>query len=355
MKLKPAFVILTLFFLLQNYCFCQTTQEQWTAGGYFKSDRFIIDKEPTNGFSIQAKLGYVFLDRWLASAQLDAAFIADDFLFRQRLNVRYSFIHKYPVEIYAGVDSELVDQRAENSSGRNIRSVNVLIGPLTGIHHFLNSNTALDMQLRIPIFHYYNSEHGQKGKINGLINANFSLLFFFGNNNPNNITEMSDSLSFKRWMIGGSVLAGQGNIQFLSDVNWLNKLSPYAGFIFNKRIMLGLRFHFLNSRDVDRVSIGLSPFIRYYFSQKKYNHFYLEQFFAISYGEDLSQRYKETGDAYTGTGFGLGWSRYIIPNVRLDLSGGFKWYHIENGISKNIFAGTYNTRIYFQIGLESYL
>lgn len=380
MNIKTVFAFLCFFLFLKLFCWAQIVDEagsvnkaqqsgessfvskktqiskgMWTASGRFQSDLLYVSRTQSKLINFEGKIGYAFADNWLASAELLLASYPDAFLFRQRFNTQYTFIRQYPVGIYLGFDYErIVEWESKNSEDEN-RRLDLLIGPMAGFHYSLNRNTVLDFQLRIPLFHYYKyRDFGDETK-NGLLNANFSLRFFFGATVREQNSNISYPFAAKQWMIGGAVKAGTGNLSLRSRIDWLNELHPYAGFLFRQNRMLGLRLFLLHTRNVERSALGFSPFYRQYFKHKGKNVFYGELELSIHVAYSVPLEFEREEAPYSGAGLGLGWSRYVAPNIRLDVFLGTKLIKDEDKPGVFIFSTRMDYRCYLRLGLESYL
>ncbi len=300
---------------------------------------------------IQPELGYSFHRRWMIWGELRIDVIDRLSIVGQRLNIRYAILKLKPVEFYAGLDYERVEKRSLNPGGGNSKRTGLFIGPMAGYLHFIQPNTAVELQLRYPVYRS-NKVWDNVQKFNGTMGLQLAFRFFFPSKLPKDSVIIESEISAKDWMIGGAVgLAGHDLLGELRNT-FVNNVSPYAGYFFSKRWMLGLRLLYSNSRTLERFNFGGSPFVRYYFMQKPRMMMYTELTGNLQFVKDGNNpNANQTELLEKSTGIGVGWNKCILPKLCLDIHIGSKWFQ-ELGYDRKRWIDY--QKIYLRMGLERF-
>lgn len=352
MQNKFLISILYFCFLSVSYSWSQTSKGLWTTGGSFKFEQTQSLGIQFSEVVIQTELGYSFHSRWMIWGKLSIDLQEKLSIVGHRLNLRYAFFKLKPIETYVGLDYENVERRFLKPGGGSNSRVGVLIGPFAGYLHFLNNNTALEFEIRYP-FYQNHKFNGNNNRLNGTIQTKLGLRFYFDSKLPVNIEAKEIQLLARQWMIGGTVSLGKDNILGFSRSVAVNPIIPYAGYMLSKKWMIGVRLHYQNQQDLDQFDFGLNPFGRYYFRQKAKNVFYAETGIIYKFAHFIyPNNTKETKLTQRAGTLGLGWHRWIVPHVCLDLQLGGHWSEVLEFSGDDL---VFSQLLYLKVGMEVYL
>lgn len=159
---------------------------------------------------------------------------------------------------------------------------------------------------------------------------------------------------------GTLLLGGSAGMSFDSreGPNYFNVfVSPRIGIFVANRLALGagVPFSFTSTGDFESSSIGIGPFMRYYFGNGKVSPF-LEARGSLN---RFSSQYREiNGGMATNTsttrsgGLGVGLAYFITPAISLESMLSYDATRVGNRMGSNSTRGTLNLNIGFQIYLS---
>ncbi len=330
MKYTGAVILLFLSYT----AFSQIKKGDWLVNGRgsvisTQSDR----SSASTNINMKISLGYFFRDNWMAGGSIDirttrfsartinevfARHYLRDTLFNTRIYAEARWIFQQSTPIGFGT----------NRGYRGSAAVLAL-----GLNRFISPQLAIEAQLDYHFFQRFKNS-GQASRLEpGHLSTRLGIQYFFRYRDwkAERKKDYRDVLKRGSWMIGGRMTIAERLSQtFYFEQNF----NPSLAFFIKRNWAFGSELNYTSFISYSFISLGLSPFSRYYLNVGRKKKIYGE----------LRTAYLRTFNRQGGTnnskgdewqyGLALGLSNFINENVSFDISYSFQ----NNMIRSNDFS-----------------
>ena len=349
---------LILFFLLPLFSTAQIEQGQWLAGGSLRHiNRKVENAASPNQTRLNLELGYLITKRIALGAALGLELERFEATLTHAIWGRYYLMDTPKLSPFTGVRWEKEVERTQRTQNREPSRIDE-----DRLYLLLGFNYPIHKSLSIEGIYHFGVFRIQRNKFNTMLDEGKSffdvrLRLLLNSDEEAETFDLNTVFSPGKWMIGGFAEfdpnSSTDRRQFLQA-----NIQPLAARFFLSRLLVGARLNLNYARNIQYITTGLFPFVRYYLPLGANKALFAEASYGYNHIAKKENPKLFISDHEFIRQLGLGYAIFINSRVSLDImllqNRTRRFFNFSSLSNQEPFSGVAD-QVLFNMGLQFFL